>query len=50
MRVERMLDEIRKLIGLSDASEEDTLEVLLDEAECWKARLKELKEDDDDGE
>jgi hypothetical protein len=47
MTTKQMLDQIRSIISKCDASEKETYEELVSEAEGWKERLQELEEDDD---
>ena len=42
--IQRMLDDVRRAMGQCSASEKDTLEAVLSEADGWKDRLRELDE------
>lgn len=43
--IAKMLNEIRRSISRCTATERDTYEALVEEAEGWKMRLEELEED-----
>jgi hypothetical protein len=48
MNTEKIIQEIRRLLGQHKGSERELYAALCEEADCWAMRLQELEEDDDE--